>query len=90
MFLYIIAFITEKSKREFQIILIICLYFGFQPSNNKKGGDEMAKFFTENQAVKAEFDKLPVAVKNSIIESGVEINSVEELKKAARSIKENM
>lgn len=50
----------------------------------------MGKFFTENQAIKAEFDKLPVAVKNSIIESGVEINSIEELKKAARSIKENM
>ncbi len=50
----------------------------------------MAKFFTENPAVKAEFDKLPIAVKNSIIESGVEINSVEELKKAARSLKDNM
>ncbi len=50
----------------------------------------MAKFFTENQAVKDEFEKLPLAVKNSIIESGVEINSVEELKKAARSIKDNM
>ncbi len=50
----------------------------------------MAKFFTDNPAVKAEFDKLPIAVKNAIVESGVEINSVEELKKAARSIKDSM
>lgn len=54
------------------------------------GGDIVAKFFTENKDVKDEFEKLPLAVKNSIIESGVEINSVEELKKAARSIKDNM
>lgn len=50
----------------------------------------MAAFFTDNQEIRSEFDKLPVAVRNAIIESGVEISSVEELKKAARSIKETM
>lgn len=50
----------------------------------------MAKFFTDNQEIRREFDKLPVAVKNAIIESGVEINSVEQLKRAARSIEDNM
>ena len=50
----------------------------------------MATFFTDNQEVRTEFEKLPIAVKNAIIESGVEISSVEQLKKAARSIKETM
>lgn len=50
----------------------------------------MATFFNDNQEIRSEFEKLPIAVKNAIIESGLEISSVEELKKAARSIKENM
>lgn len=50
----------------------------------------MATFFTDNNEIRSEFEKLPISVKNAIIESGVEINSVEELKKAARSIKETM
>lgn len=50
----------------------------------------MAKFFDQNPEIRAEFDKLPCAVKNTIIESGVEIQTVEQLKKAARSIEENM
>ncbi len=50
----------------------------------------MAEFFTENPEIRSEFDKLPVGIKNAIIESGVEIHSVEELKKTARSIGENM
>ncbi|MGN0541877.1 MAG: hypothetical protein ACI4JG_00345 [Acutalibacteraceae bacterium] len=50
----------------------------------------MAKFFSENPELRSEFDKLPAAVKNAIIEAGVEISSVEQLKKAARSIEENM
>lgn len=50
----------------------------------------MAQFFSDNPEIRTEFDKLPVAVKNAIIESAIEINSVEELKKAARSIKDNM
>ncbi len=50
----------------------------------------MAKFFTDNKEIRSEFDKLPVGVKNAIIESGVEITSVEQLKKAARSIEDNM
>lgn len=50
----------------------------------------MAEFFINNPEVRSEFDKLPVGVKNAIIESGVEITSVEQLKKAARSIKDNM
>lgn len=50
----------------------------------------MAEFFIKDTNVRTEFDKLPIGVKNAIIESGVEITSVEQLKKAARSIKENM
>lgn len=50
----------------------------------------MAKFFDENPDIKAEFDKLPLAVRNQIIESGIEISTVEELKKAAESIGSNM
>lgn len=50
----------------------------------------MAKFFNENPVIKAEFDKLPLAVRNQIIESGIEICTVEELKKAAQSIESNM
>ena len=50
----------------------------------------MAQFFTDNSELRSEFDKLPAAVKNAIIEAGVEISSVEQLKKAVRSIEENM
>ncbi len=50
----------------------------------------MAKFFSENKEIRDEFDKLPLAVKNAIIESGVEISSVEQLRKAAQSIEDNM
>ena len=50
----------------------------------------MAKFFIENKEIRDEFDKLPLAVKNAIIESGVEISSVEQLRKAAQSIEDNM
>ncbi|MBQ2973566.1 MAG: hypothetical protein IJE19_04360 [Clostridia bacterium] len=50
----------------------------------------MATFFNDNAEIRSEFEKLPIAVKNAIIESGVEITSVEQLKKAARSIRETM
>ncbi len=50
----------------------------------------MGTFFSDNQEIRTEFEKLPIAVKNAIIESGIEISSVEELKKAARSLEENM
>ncbi len=50
----------------------------------------MGTFFSDNQEIRYEFEKLPIAVKNAIIESGVEITSVEQLKKAARSIEDNM
>lgn len=68
------------------------MYLTEQKSKNnlEKRGDTMAKFFSENPELRSEFDKLPVAVKNAIIEAGVEISSVEQLKKAARSIEENM
>lgn len=68
------------------------MYLTEQKSKNnpKKRGDTMAKFFTDNSELRSEFDKLPAAVKNAIIEAGVEISSVEQLKKAARSIEENM
>lgn len=68
------------------------MYLTRQKTNNrfKKRGDITAKFFDENPELRSEFDKLPVAVKNAIIEAGVEISSVEQLKKAARSIEDNM
>ena len=47
----------------------------------------MAKFYTENPVLKAEFDKLPLFVRNSIIESGVEINTLAELQDIANKIK---
>ena len=47
----------------------------------------MAKFYTENPVLKAEFDKLPLFVRNSIIESGVEINTLAELQNMANKIK---
>ena len=50
----------------------------------------MGTFFSDNREIRTEFEKLPIAVKNAIIESGVEISSVEQLKKAARSIEDNM
>lgn len=50
----------------------------------------MADFFCSDPAIKAEFDKLPPAVRERIIESGVQICSAEELKQLARRVKENM
>lgn len=50
----------------------------------------MAEFFISNPEVRAEFEKLSVGVKNAIIESGVEIKSVEQLKRTARNIVDNM
>ncbi len=50
----------------------------------------MSKFFTENEEIRNEFDKLSVAVKNAVIESGIEINSVEQLKEVVHGIEENM
>lgn len=49
----------------------------------------MSKFFSQNPEIKAEFEKLPAEVKTRIIESGVPINSVEDLNKVARSIMES-
>ncbi|MBQ3150270.1 MAG: hypothetical protein IJB86_03385 [Clostridia bacterium] len=46
----------------------------------------MAKFYTENPVLKAEFDKLPLFVRNSIIESGIEINTIEELRQLSAKI----
>lgn len=54
-----------------------------------KGVDEMENYFTNNPAVKSEFDKLPQSVRNMIIESGVRISSVEDLKKTADAIMKN-
>ncbi len=50
----------------------------------------MAKFFTDDKEIRAEFDKLSMAVKNAVIESGVEIKSVEQLKEIVQGIEENM
>jgi hypothetical protein len=49
----------------------------------------MENYFTNNPAVKAEFDKLPQSVRNMIIESGVRISSVEDLRKTADAIMKN-
>ena len=49
----------------------------------------MENYFTNNPAVKSEFDKLPQSVRNMIIESGVRISSVEDLKKTADAIMKN-
>jgi vacuolar-type H+-ATPase subunit C/Vma6 len=51
---------------------------------------KMADFFCADPAIRAEFDKLPPAVKESIIESGVQICTAEELKQLAKRIEENM
>lgn len=50
----------------------------------------MAKFYTENPVLKAEFDKLPIFVRNSIIESGIEINTIEELQQLVSKFKDKM
>ena len=50
----------------------------------------MADFFCADPAIRAEFDKLPPAVKESLIESGVQICTAEELKQLAKRIEENM
>lgn len=54
------------------------------------GGELMAKFYTENPVLKTEFDKLPIFVRNSIIESGIEINTVAELQDIANKIKSKL
>lgn len=54
------------------------------------GGDKMAEFFCNDPVIKAEFEKLPAAVQESIMESGVPICTVEELKQLADSIEKNM
>lgn len=80
---------AKNARENFNIFVFFRIICSDEVKINKRRVG-MAKFFTNNPAVKAEFDKLPVAVKNTIIESGVEINSVEELKKAARSIRSEM
>ena len=50
----------------------------------------MAKFFSENPAVKAEFDKLPLAVRNQIIESGIESIGYAIPANVAKAIAENI
>lgn len=50
----------------------------------------MAEFFCDDPVIRAEFEKLPAAVRESIMESGVPICTVEELKKLADSIEKNM
>ena len=50
----------------------------------------MAEFFINNPEVRAEFENLSIAVKNAIIESGIEIKTVEQLKRTARNIVDNM
>lgn len=54
------------------------------------GGEIMAEFFINNPEVRAEFENLSIAVKNAIIESGIEIKTVEQLKRTARNIVDNM
>lgn len=54
------------------------------------GGEKMAEFFCEDPVIKAEFEKLSPAVQQSIIESGVPICTVEELKQLAESMEKNM
>ncbi len=46
----------------------------------------MERYFTENPAIKAEFDKLPSAMKAAIIESGVKINSMDDFKATVKSL----
>lgn len=46
----------------------------------------MAKYFTENPAIKAEFDKLPSTMKTAIIESGVKIETMEDFRATVRSL----
>lgn len=50
----------------------------------------MDGYFGDNPAVKAEFDKLPLAVRNAIVESGIRIGSVEELNRLAKEIISSM
>ena len=84
---YIIAFIAKKSKSKNKEFLLFCFFVHKIIQSEVRF---MAKFFSENKEIRDEFDKLPLAVKNAIIESGVEISSVEQLRKAAQSIEDNM
>ena len=88
-FLYIIALIGKKCKSFLKNILFFA-YDGEQTAIIiSKGDDVMNSYFTNNPAVKAEFDKLPQSVRNMIIESGVRISSVEDLRKTADAIMKN-
>lgn len=46
----------------------------------------MERYFEEKPEIKAEFDRLPQSVRNMIVESGVKINSLDELRKTADAI----
>ena len=49
----------------------------------------MGKFFTQDAEIRKEFDKLPAEVKTRIMETDLEIHSVEELHQVARRIEES-
>ncbi len=46
----------------------------------------MGKFFIEDDGLRAQFDSLPVEVRNKIIESGIEITSAEQLAQTAKQV----
>lgn len=54
--------------------------------NKNEGGDTMGKFFIEDSGLRAQFDALPVEVRNKIIESGIEITSAEQLAQTAKQV----
>lgn len=56
------------------------------PIISEEGGIMMERYFEEKPEIKAAFDKLPQSVRNMIVESGVKIDSLDELKKTADAI----
>lgn len=47
----------------------------------------MGKFYIKDSGLRAQFDALPVEVRNMIIESGIEITSAEQLEQTAEQLK---
>lgn len=55
--------------------------------NKSKGGDTVGKFYIKDSGLRAQFEALPVEVRNMIIESGIEITSAEQLEQTAEQLK---
>ncbi len=49
----------------------------------------MALFYEQNPELRYHFENLPIEIKNKIIESGVEVRTLDELNRIAQRIKES-